>query len=642
MCGIAGILSLTGAPIDPALLRRMIGMVKYRGPDDGGIFLNDEVGLAHARLSIIDLETGRQPMATANGSAWITFNGEIFNYLELRRALEDQGCRFATRSDTEVILQSYERDGARCVDAFNGQWAFALWDQRRRRLFLSRDRFGTRPLFYTQAGGAFLFASEVKSLFAHPAVKRELDLDGLDEIFTYWTTLAPRTAFKGVHELPPGHSLLVEDGRIEVWPYWQLDYGSDDDGRSETAYAEELLALLTDAVRLRLRADLPVGVYLSGGLDSSVVASLVQRSAASPVRTFSVAFEQPEFDEEPYQNEVSRFLGTDHSVIRCSYSDIGRVFPEVVWHAEKPLLRTAPAPLFLLSQLVRDSGYKVVLTGEGSDEVIGGYDIFKEAKIRRFWGADPASNLRPLLLQRLYPYLSALQGQTGAYLRAFFGAGLEELDNPFFSHLPRWRLTAGLKLLFSRDVRAELAHSEGFSALLSKLPKDYRRWEPFCQAQYLETTQLLPGYILSSQGDRVAMAHAVEGRFPFLDYRLVEFAARIPPALKMRGLNEKYILKRAARELVPEPVRRRRKQPYRAPDAASLFAPPPAARHEYVNELLSPARIKEFGIFDPGAVEKLAAKARSGGVVGARDNMAIVGVLSTQLLVSQFVANFGI
>jgi asparagine synthase (glutamine-hydrolysing) len=291
-------------------------------------------------------------------------------------------------------------------------------------------------------------------------VRRELDLQGLDEIFTYWTTLAPRTVFKGVCELPPGHSLLVEEGRVEVWPYWGLDYEHSSDSLSEQEHAEQLLELLTDAARIRLRADVPVGVYLSGGLDSSVVAALVRSLAHGPVRTFSVTFEHPEFDEQLYQDYVKRFLGTEHSAIQCSHSDIGRLFPDVVWHLEKPVLRTAPAPLYLLSRLVHDCGYKVVLTGEGSDEVIGGYDIFKEAKIRRFWGAHPDSNCRPLLLKRLYPYLSNLQGQSDAYLRAFFGVGLGDLDNPFFSHLPRWELTSRLKLFFSKDVRAALGRSD--------------------------------------------------------------------------------------------------------------------------------------------------------------------------------------
>jgi asparagine synthase (glutamine-hydrolysing) len=381
-------------------------------------------------------------------------------------------------------------------------------------------------------------------------------------------------------------------------------------------------------------------VYLSGGLDSSVVAALVRHADRGPLRTFSVTFDDPEFDEQSYQQDVIRFLDTEHSEVRCTPADIARAFPEVVRHTEKPVLRTAPAPLYLLSRLARDSGYKVVLTGEGADEVLGGYDIYKEAKIRRFWGVDPASSRRPLLLRRLYPYLASFNGQPDAYLRAFFGAGLDDLDNPLFSHLPRWASTSGLKRFLSKEVRAEIGPSDGHAALLRTIPPGYRQWDPFCQAQYLETTQLLPGYILSSQGDRVAMAHAVEGRFPFLDYRLVEFAARIPPRLKMRGLDEKYILKRTAAALVPASVRTRKKQPYRAPEARSFFpADPATAPCDYAEELLSAGRVAEFGVFSATAVDKLVAKVRTGRASGARDNMALTGILSTQLVLEQFVKN---
>jgi asparagine synthase (glutamine-hydrolysing) len=640
MCGIVGQFVRQPGQVDTAVLRRMIAMLGHRGPDGVGTYSDERVGLAHSRLSIIDLVGGTQPMHNEDASLWITFNGEIFNYLELREQLLAAGHQFSTRSDTEVILHLFEEKGEDCVRELNGQWAFALWDKKRRRLFLSRDRLGVRPLFYTSAGGGFLFASEVKALFAHPAVERELDLHGLDQIFTFWFTLPPQTAFKRVFELPPGHSMVVDDNGATIKRYWNLDYcitEPNGSARGEDECAEKLLDLLVDATRIRLRSDVPVGAYLSGGLDSTVTTALIRRFSDTPLKTFSIGFEEPEFDESEFQQQAIAYLHTEHQQARCSNADIGAVFPDVIWHTEKPVLRTAPAPLFLLSRLVHDSGFKVVLTGEGSDEILGGYDIFKEAKIRRFWGVDPDSKFRPLLLKRLYPYLPQVQAQSPAFLKAFFHLTPGNETGPFFSHEPRWDLTSRLKLFFSDEAKAELQCYDARAEIAGTLPACYAAWNWFCQAQYLESAYLLSGYILSSQGDRVGMAHSVEGRFPFLDYRVVEFAASLPPRLKMKVLNEKYLLKKCVRGLIPERVRQRHKQPYRAPDAKSFFH---SAEPPYVAELTSPARIREDGIFSSTAVQKLVEKCRSGQASGARDNMALVGILSTQLVIDQFVRRF--
>ena len=638
MCGIAGAYCFGGEEPSRRALQEMVAQLRHRGPDASGIAIDGSVGLGHARLSIIDLDLGRQPMHNRDRSLTLTFNGEIFNYVELRETLQCRGHRFQTRSDTEVILHAYEEYGEQCVDHFNGQWAFAIWDKRRRRLFLSRDRFGIRPLFYTHTGSKFLFASEVKSLFVHSDVSRSIDPQGLNQLFTFWSTLAPKTVFRGICELPPGHNMRVEGDQIHTWPYWKLEYAPEDEKRSVDDWAEQLLELLTDATRLRLRSDVPVGAYLSGGLDSSVTTALVKRCTNNHLRTFSVTFGDAEFDESEYQNQVVRFLETDHQAVLCAGDTIARVFPEVIRHTETPVLRTAPAPLFILSKLVRDERFKVVLTGEGADEMLGGYDIFKEAKVRRFCAAQPDSAFRALLFQKLYPDMPNLQAQSLAYRKAFFRVRPEDLSSPFFSHLPRWELTSRLKRFFSHEVRAELEGHDVYADVREMLPDGYCDWSPLCQAQYLETAVLMPGYILSSQGDRMALAHGVEGRFPFLDHRVAELAARMPPRLKMKALNEKYILKRAARDLVPPEVLGRTKQPYRAPDAASFFDPhSQSAREDYVVELLSPGRIRDGGIFHPEAVDNLAEKARQGKVIGIKDNMALVGILSTQLLIEQFV-----
>lgn len=635
-------MELDGRETSPQRLEAMIDRVRHRGPDAVGTFVDGAAGLAHARLSIIDLIGGRQPMQTSDGQLTVTFNGEIYNYLELRESLASRGCRFRTQSDTEVILHAYAEYGDRCVEHFNGQWAFAIWDKRRRKLFLSRDRLGIRPVFYTQVGNTFLFASEIKSLFVHPEIRREIDPDGMRQLFTFWTTLAPTTVFQDVYELPPGHNLVVQDGKVQSpHTYWQLDYTPPTEQVSADDWVEQLRWLLEDATRLRLRADVPVGAYLSGGLDSSVTAALAQRETGDRLRTFSVTFEDDEFDESGYQRQVVDFLGVDHAAMHCTHDAIAGVFPDVVWHAEKPVLRTAPAPLHMLAKLVHDSGFKVVLTGEGADETLGGYDLFKEAKVRRFYARQPDSDMRTALFGKLYPYLPNMQAQSTAMCRAFFRARPEDLASPFFSHLPRWEMTSQLRRFFSPDFLPSIEQRDVYADVRAILPEDFAAWSPFCQAQYLETTILMPGYILSSQGDRAAMAHSVEGRFPFLDHRLVEFAARTPPRLKMKGLREKHLLKRATSDLVPPSVLARTKQPYRAPDAKSFFSDDwQSARREYVDSLLSGERIREDGVFQPDAVERLLRKVRAGKATGVRDNMTLVGVLSTQLLIEQFVRDF--
>ncbi len=640
MCGIAGKINFSSEPVSAELLREMIGAISHRGPDETGFHLDRNVGLAHARLSIIDLEGGSQPIPNEDKTIWIVFNGEIFNYVELRERLIEKGHRFSTRSDTEVIVHLYEEMGGDCVTEMNGQWAFAIWDSKRQKLFLSRDRMGIRPLFYRATGKDFAFASEIKSIFTDRTVPREIDPRALEQIFTFWVTVPPTTAFRGIHELPPGHSMTVQGERVSVEPYWRLEYPIERSHRDCADWADELRHLLIDATRLRLRSDVPVGAYLSGGLDSSVTTAMIKHFTDSRLRTFSVTFDDPEFDESRFQKDVIELLDTDHQDIRCAHADIGAVFPDVVWHAEKPVVRTAPAPLFLLSGLVRENGYKVVLTGEGSDEILGGYDIYKEAKIRRFWSAFPESRKRPLLLKKLYPYLKNIQAQPEAYLKAFFHVRPEDMDNPFFSHLPRWEMTAKLKLFFSKEVRDELAGYDVYDEIRQRIPAEFSDWDTFCQAQYLESAYLMPGYILSSQGDRVSMAHSIEGRYPFLDHRVVELAAAIPPRFKMKALDEKHVLKKAAEDLVPASVKSRPKQPYRAPEAISFFEGEDSAR-DYVRELLSPTRIEENGLFHAPAVEKLIAKVRKEQAVGIKDNMALVSILSTQLVVEQFVRNFG-
>lgn len=638
MCGIAGIFNLKEArEIPESTVARMLSVIKHRGPDEFGMYRDARAALGHARLSIIDLSGGQQPMCNEDSTVWITFNGEIFNYLELREELLERGHKFRTNSDTEVIVHLYEDHGPGCLDYLNGQFAFAIWNKLTRELFLARDRMGIRPLFYSMDAARFYFASEIKALFASGEVDRQVDPAGLDEIFTMWCNVPPRTAFKDVYELPPASYLTVKNGAVSRTRYWDLAFPAEPRDISFEDAMEELKALLVDSTRLRLRADVPVGAYLSGGLDSSVTTALIRNFSNSALQTFSVAFEDAAYDESSFQSEMARALGTEHHEVRCGYSDISDNFPDVVWHTEKPVLRTAPVPLYLLSRLVRENGFKVVLTGEGADEILGGYDIFKETKIRQFWARFPESESRPLLLKRLYPYLPAFQGQSRAYREAFFNNGLSDTSDAFFSHRPRWQTTSKTKLFFSDSLRDSLAGAGAEDAFNAHLAEGFENWPPLSKAQYIESTNLLPGYILSSQGDRVSMANSIEGRFPFLDYRVVEFCAKLPPRYKIKGLNEKYILKKCMKEHLPERIVRRSKQPYLAPDSKSFFS---GRRAAYVEDLLSPERIREYGYFNDKAVGLLVKKCLRGGAIGFKDNMALVGILSTQLLHYRFIKDF--
>ncbi len=643
MCGIAGILDLnSGRAPARAELEAMIGTLHHRGPDGYGYFQEGPCGLAHARLSIIDLSGGWQPIHNETSDVWVILNGEIFNYIELRAELEGRGHRFYTRSDTEVIVHLYESFGEDFVDRLNGQFAIALYDTRARRLILARDRVGIRPLFYAEHGGRIAFASEVKALFALPEVPRELDRRGVAQVFYLWSCTEPLTPFRGVHALAPGTMLIVEsDGRRRERRYWDWSFPESTAGlrRDEESLAGELRELLIDATRLQLRADVPVGAYLSGGLDSAIVATLVRHYTGSPLRTFSLTFEDAEFDESAYQRELVLSLGTEHTSIRCTRADIAAAFPRAVFHAETPIVRTAPTPLMLLAGHVREAGYKVVLTGEGADEVFGGYDLFKEAKIRRFWARAPGSTQRPRILERLYPYLRNSPAAGRAFTQAFFKEGLEHQAEPTFAHIPRWTTTRRIARFFSPAMGEAIGEWDPYAALAATLPPDIGRWVPMGRDQYVEAHTLMSGYLLCSQGDRVAMANSIEGRFPFLDHRVIEFANRLPPSLKLHGLTEKYLLKKSVAGLLPESVRTRAKQPYRAPDSQSFFeAGVPAG---YVGDLLAAPSIRAAGYFDPVAVGKLFEKCRAGRAIGFADNMAFVAILSTMLLHEQFVRGGG-
>jgi asparagine synthase (glutamine-hydrolysing) len=572
MCGIAGIFAFdSGAPASERELAAMAGALKHRGPDGVGSFADGRVGLSHTRLSIIDLEGGWQPIANEDESVFVVLSGEIFNYVELRKDLQRRGHRFRTRSDAEVIVHLYEDLGDRFVKELNGHFAIALWHRKEQRLLLARDRTGIRPLFIARSEQRLAFASEAKALFQLPLlVPRRLDPLALASVFSFWSVPGTRTPFEGIESLPPGHLMIVDAAGTRSGRYWDWSLPDVPVTRSEADCAEELHGLLVDAVRLQLRSDVPVGAYLSAGLDSSIITTIIKNQMPAPLRAFSLTFEDAEVDEAAQQEELARHLGAERTSVACRRSDIGEAFPRTVWHAESAMVRTAPTPMMLLAGSVRAAGYRVVLTGEGADQVFARYDLFKEARIRRFMARRPASKSPARLFER---FLS-----------------------------PEWRAQA-------------LA---------------------LCRDHYVEPQTLTSGCLLSSQGDRMAMAQSIEARFPFLDHRIIDFANKLPPVYKLRGLAEKHILRMAMKSELPGSIAGRPKRPCRAPDSSSFFRD--GKPLDYVHELLSPARIRAAGIFDAAAIGKLVARCRSGRALGFGGNMAFVGALSTMLLHEQFIA----
>lgn len=640
MCGIAGLFSRNSAP--RSLLLEMGGELLHRGPDGVGLYMDGRFGMVNTRLAIIDLEDGHQPLGNESGRYWAMQNGEIYNYPELKAELEALGHRFRTNSDTEVIVHAFEEWGESCLDRLNGEFALAVYDQHTKRLFLARDRFGIRPLFLSEFGGEFQFASEAKALLRHPSAERHIDPYALVETFTIWAPQPDRSAFPGIRELPAGTYMWVGTAGVEEpVRWWDLAFGPREGTRKESIeeLQEELLSRLDDATRLRLRADVPVGVYLSGGLDSSATTALARRNTNGSLEAFSLSFEDPRFDESSFQKRMATELGVELRTLKVSDADVAATFPEVVWHAEKPMLRTAPGPLLRLSRFVREAGIKVVLTGEGADEVLGGYNIFQEAMVRRFWAREPDSRLRPRLLGKMYPYLSRDLQDGGGFMAEFFKGGMLELDDPLYSHRPRFRTTARNLRFLAKDVLATRESvGDPEARIVDRLPPGFGRMGPLGQAQYLEVITFLTGFLLHSQGDRMLMANSVEGRFPFLDVHVAEFAASLPERLRLRDIQEKYLLRRSLKDVVPAEINKRPKRPYRAPILGAFFG---RGAPDYVEELLAPERVERTGLFNPRHVSRLADKARRYSDVGLSesDEMGLVGILSTMLLDEQFVRN---
>jgi asparagine synthase (glutamine-hydrolysing) len=580
MCGFAGYLDLHMArSVDEAILLNMMGTIVHRGPDSSGCFIDDGIGCGFQRLSIIDLDGGDQPLYNEDESLVLLCNGEIFNYRELREALLQRGHTFRTLSDVEVLLHLYEEEGIHFLNKLNGQFAFCLYDRKKRQLFLVRDQLGIIPLYYTIVEGWLIFASEIKAIIAHPLVPREVDLLGLDQILSFPGLVSPRTMFRGIKSVSNGQYISAHDAHMQVNEYWDLNYpgiGELSYARPEAEYIEQLLDLFAQSVSYRLQADVPVGLYLSGGLDSSLIAAMVRRLSPTAGRhTFSIAFPGQQMCEAKYQRLMAGLTESVHHELPCDTSLIQKTLPAAIYHSECPLKESYNTASLALSASARAHGIPVILTGEGSDELFAGYVGYRFDQYRR---ETQHYNLETLLEDELREHL---WGDRALFYEKDYAA---------------FRETKAA--LYSSAVNDRLEAGDCLSAGVINTSRVQGR-HVLHQRAYLDFKLRLCDHLISDHGDRMAMAHSIEARYPFLDLRLVEFSTTLPPALKLKQSHEKYIVKKIAEGLVPSEIVNREKFGFVA------HASPALLDGAWANDLLSYERIRRHGYFNPDTVEWL-------------------------------------
>lgn len=617
MCGIAG---FYGDHLPPhefhGVIEGMLAQIEHRGPDEAGCLLDDRLAMGTVRLSIIDLAAGSQPVGSPDGRYWLCYNGELYNYRELRHELLRLGCRFRTESDTEVVLQAWATWGRRSLSRFNGAFAFAVYDSVSGELCLARDRFGKRPLYVARHEGAWLFASEMKAFLAYPGFEFAFDAPQIATVFATWTPLPQQSGYRGIEQVPMGEYLSLRGDHVERGRWATLDLTGDAAPDDEEEAVEQVRAAMESAVEVRLRSDVEVGVYASGGLDSSIIAHIAAERTSRPLRTFSIAFEDAEFDESAEQAALTEHLGTRHTTVRVADEDVVDAFPEAVRHAEVPVFRTAFVPMYLLARRVREEGIKVVLSGEGADEAFLGYGIFKDTRLLASWHEmDEDTRLRRM--SRLYPYLRHFNGEDGhRRMLGLYRQFTEEHLPGLFSHQMRFQNGR-----FAARLLKDAGDPFGPIKELVAGEPGYADLTPVQKAQWLEFRTLLSGYLLSTQGERMALAHGVENRCPFLDPRVVRLAA----SLNLRfddGFDEKYLLKRAYADVLPERIVSKGKFPYRAPDSAVFVR----SRPDYRDLLLDRDTLDDIGVLEPRFVEAFVNRVFSTPPerIGTKENQAFV------------------
>ncbi len=615
MCGIAGIVNLEGGPVVPGDVRRMCDVMRHRGPDDEGLYLGACAGLGMRRLSIIDLETGRQPIHNEDRTVWVVLNGEIYNFRELRQDLKSRGHAFYTLTDTETIVHLYEEYGDRCVDHLRGMFAFALWDEKQRRLLLARDRLGVKPLYYAEIAGRLVFASELKALLELSYVEPEINWRAASHLFTFLTTPASDSIVQGVHKLPAAHLLVATPGRrARVFPYWDVRFAPDRD-RTAGDLVEELRALVDESVRLRLVSDVPLGAFLSGGLDSSAVVASMARHLPGPVKTFTIGFKDRAFDESAHARRVAREFGTEHHELVLE-PDVIDIVEDIAWHLDEPFGDTSAIPTYMVSKLA--AGHvKVVLSGDGGDELFAGYDKYTvEARRRALRLPGPARRIIGAVAALLPP---GMKGRN--FLRNL------ALDAPhrYLDESTLFRRD-DKERLFLPEVLGRMGDGDPWSEELGYLERADGHW--LSAARYMDLKAYLPLDILTKV-DRMSMAHSLEAREPLLDHRLVEFAATIPPEMMLRGGTTKWIFKEAMRGILPDDIIDRRKHGFAVP-LGRWFR---GKLGGFVRDLLLTKRSRERGIFNPAAIENLVRSHEE----GRRLDLEVWTLLSFELWCRAFV-----
>nr|WP_319398895.1 asparagine synthase (glutamine-hydrolyzing) [uncultured Carboxylicivirga sp.] len=632
MCGIAGVygkeLNRDRRSFE---IKNMVSALQHRGPDGWGMYISPEIALGHTRLSIVDLSTGDQPLVS--GDHIIVFNGEIYNYIELQQDLKSKGVVFTTTSDTEVLLKAYEYYGEKCFELFNGQFAVLIWNKVSKELIIARDRYGIRPLYMLEHDQKHYFASELKAFDRIGSFTREFDVNRLFEHCLLWNTYGHHTVYKNIKSLPGGSFAKYKDGKLVYEKkYYELGVKYESDKKSFGEVKEEFNELLKDSVKLRLRSDVPVGAYLSGGIDSSVITQLVKENTNKRFKTFSIAFDDKEFDESDFQKDMVNQINSEHYFLNINYKQVDENFPEAIYHTDRPIFRTAPVPLYLLSQKVRENDIKVVLTGEGADEVLWGYDSYKEVKLLEFWSRFPESKMRPELIKKLYPHLTHYSDpRQFGMMKMFYEGFLDSYDNKLASLNIRIHNNKIIKNYFSKDHGLSYDTASLIGGMSIDFPKNYNSWSLLQQNQYMEIRTLLAGYLLSSQGDRMSLAHGIEGRYPFLDHRLIDSLFTINERFKMNGFSQKHLLVQSYKDKLPKSILNRPKRPYMSPDLKSFFRD--GKPSDNVGYFLSEDKIKEYGIFNQKFVDRFLQKFKNGVPenIGYRDNMIITFILSTQI-----------
>lgn len=606
MCGIAGMFGPEGSMSTDhrrETIAQMCRVIEHRGPDEDGFHIDGGLAMGMRRLSIIDLFTGRQPISNEDGSIWIVFNGEIYNFKELRDDLIRRGHTFETGTDTEVIVHLYEDEGENCVDRLRGMFAFAIWDKRERKLFIARDRVGVKPLHYCITGETLVFASEIKSILQHPGVTREVNLEAISDFLTFGYVPDPASAFRGIFKLEPGHTLTFKDGRLTTRRYWDFDYQdvASEPARDESYYTERIRELIAESVKLRLISDVPLGAFLSGGIDSSTVVAMMARQMDRPVKTFSIGFTESSFDELHYARITAKHFNTEHHEYIVT-PDVCKLVDEIIWHHDEPFADVSSIPTYIVSKMAREH-VTVILSGDGGDELFGGYDRYLVDRKRQMFGYIPGFLRRNLMLRASRAIPRAMYGKN--FLR---NAALDS-DARYVDSISCFDEDSKRHLL-SREVRARLNGRDSsceFRRLLS-MPQTPERLD---RLLYLDSKTYLPGDILTKV-DRMSMAHSIEAREPLLDHKLIEFVQTIPASLKLRGSVGKHILKSAVRGLIPDEIIGRRKQGFGVPIRRWFNN----ELRELLQDTLTDARTQQRGYFNQSMVDAILREHLS----GRRDN----------------------